>query len=350
MLAAARRGSAPADRRRRAVGSVGPVAAEVCSMRSLAAGEPLVGTAVTEGRWLLVEQPGPWPARLAGDVAARCAQLGIRLQLLRRSVAREPAGRARECFLAATTGGPWWIERHVVREAPDVLALPLAALAEGRSTDPAARWDGDLYVVCAHGERDPCCARLGRPLHRALLAARPRQTWQTSHLGGHRFAATMVHFPSGVCLGRVPAARARAIADALEAGRIPVELLRGRVGHPWAAQAAEGLVRAQRGLEAHDAVTVVGVEGETVTLQVGGEPLQVTVGREPLRAQRPASCGKAPEPADRPVLPAGSGSGWAAPMPAPPTGAPRGPGAAPPVAPPPPSPGGPAGAPPSSPG
>ena len=292
------------------VGAVTDVPPEACSTRSAAVGEPLAGTAVTDDRWLLLEQPGPWGPKvpqgagldqaLAAELAARCEALGIRLALLRRTVAREHI-RPRTAFLACTRRGASWVERHALEDPADALRLDLEALGAGRQTDPAARWTRDVFAVCGHGERDPCCARLGRPLHRALLASRPDATWQTSHLGGHRFAPTLLHLPSGICLGRVPAARAREVAAALEAGRVPVELLRGRVGDPWAVQAAEALVRAERGLEGLDDVDVLAVEGDVVTLRADGAVVRVEVDREPL-PERPASCGKADEPAGRPVL------------------------------------------------
>ena len=276
---------------------------DACSTRAAAVGEPLAGTAVTDDRWLLLEQPGPWGPKvprggdldeaLATALADRCEALGIRPALLRRSVAREEV-RPRTAFLACTRRGATWLERHALEGPADVLDLDLEALGAGRPTDPAARWTRDVFAVCGHGERDPCCARLGRPLHRALQAARPEATWQTSHLGGHRFAPTLVHLPSGVCLGRVPAARAREVAETLEAGRVPVDLLRGRVGDPWAVQAAEALVRAERGLDRLDDVAVLGADGDVVTLRAGDEVVRVEVGREPLpcgprRAARPAS-------------------------------------------------------------
>jgi hypothetical protein len=283
---------------------------EACSTRSAAVGEPLAGTAVTDDRWLLLEQPGPWGPRvpegagldeaLTAELAERCEALGIRLALVRRTVAREDV-HPRTAFLACTRRGATWVERHALEDPADALRLDLDALGAGHPTAVAARWTHDVFAVCAHGERDPCCARLGRPLHRALLAARPDATWQTSHLGGHRFAPTLLHLPSGVCLGRVPAARARQVAATLEAGRVPVHLLRGRVGDPWAVQAADALVRAQRGLDRLDDVEVVDVEGQVVTLRADGAAIRVEVDREPL-PERPASCGKPDEPASRPVL------------------------------------------------
>jgi len=284
---------------------------EACSTRAAAAGEPLAATAVTDDRWLLLEQPGPWAAKvpvgsdLADDVARalarRCEALGIRVGLLRRATARAQQP-TRTCFLASTARGEAFLERHLLARPSAVLDLDLEALAAGRPTDPGARCDGPLYAVCTHGERDPCCARLGRALHRALCAARPEATWQTSHLGGHRFAPTLLHLPSGVSLGRVPAARAREVAEALEERRIPVDLLRGRVGDPWPVQAADCLVRLRTGLAGFHDVEPLDVDGEVVTLRAGDAVVRATAGRRPLSANRPASCGKPDERAEEAVL------------------------------------------------
>jgi hypothetical protein len=284
---------------------------DACSTRSIAAGEPLAATAVGDDRWLLLEQSGPWAPKVprgsdlddavADALAERCDALGIRIGLLRRSTARSSEGE-RACYLASTTRGAAFLERHALPDAAAVLDLDLEALGTGRPTDPAARWDGPLYAVCTHGERDACCARVGRALHRALCAHRTEATWQTSHLGGHRFAPTMLHLPSGISLGRVPAARALEVAELLEARRIPLDLLRGRAGDPWAVQAAECLVRLRLGLDGFDDVEVLESEDDVVVLRAAGEALRVTVGRRPLPAARPASCGKPDEPAEEPYL------------------------------------------------
>ena len=226
---------------------------------------------MTDDRWLLLEQPGPWGPKvpqgagldqaLAAELAARCEALGIRLALLRRTVAREDV-RPRTAFLACTRRGatlgraprgsrtpPTRCGSTSRRSAPD--ARPTRRRA-GRATSspcartvsaiPAARaWAGRCTVRCSRRAR----TRPGRP-----------RTW-----AAHRFAPTLLHLPSGICLGRVPAARAREVAAALEAGRVPVELLRGRVGDPWAVQAADALVRAERGLDGLDDVDGAGGRG-----------------------------------------------------------------------------------------
>jgi hypothetical protein len=259
-------------------------------------GEDLAATAPKAGRFLLLEQPGPWTGRnavthsdldegIARALLARADEAGVKVHLIRRSSRRAVLER-RSCFLADVARG--WVERHELGDPAEVLALDLAMRGE--------RWEQPLYLVCTHGKRDPCCAQHGRPLARALRAHRPDETWEIGHIGGHRFAATMLVFPLGLAFGRVRAAGGPEIVGALERGEIVLEHLRGRAGDPWQVQAAEVLVRRERGLRALDALAVEGVDGDTVTLRLhDGEHLRVTVARREDERPRPISCGDEPE-------------------------------------------------------
>jgi hypothetical protein len=263
-----------------------------CSVLAERLGEDLAASAPKAGRFLLLEQPGPWTGRnavtnsdldegIARALLARADDARVKVHLIRRS-SRRTALERRSCFLADVARG--WVERHELDDPAEVLDLDLAMRGE--------RWEEPLYLVCTHGKRDPCCARRGRPLARAVRAHRPDQTWEIGHIGGHRFAATMLTFPHGLAFGRVPAARGPEIVSALEAGEIVLEHLRGRAGAPWPVQAAEVLVRRERGLSALAALAVESVDSETVTLRLGdGERLRVTVARREDERPRPISCG-----------------------------------------------------------
>jgi hypothetical protein len=56
-------------------------------------------------------------------------------------------------------------------------------------------------LVCTHGSRDICCGKFGYPVYDLLRrrhAARGElRVWRTSHIGGHRFAPTMIDYPEG---------------------------------------------------------------------------------------------------------------------------------------------------------
>jgi hypothetical protein len=193
----------------------------------------------------------------------------------------------RSCFLADTGRDGPWLERYELRDPAEVLGLDLGGAESARTAER-------LYAVCTHGRRDACCARRGRPLARALKAARPEETWEIGHIGGHRFAATFLAFPHGLCFGRVPAARGREIVAAYEAGEIALEFLRGRAGDPPVVQAADVLLRRRLGLRGIDELVVEGVDGDAVSVRTPAGPLRAVVDRREA-PPRPIACGDAPE-------------------------------------------------------
>ena len=133
--------------------------------------------------------------------------------------------------IADDTRVQWW--------RTDDLANFAAELEAGFPLRPPSKLDtAPLFLVCTHGRHDPCCALRGRPLVEALDRARPGRAWETTHLGGDRFAANVLVLPSGVLYGRVPASAASELADCADDGRLLVAHQRGRIGLPPIVQAA----------------------------------------------------------------------------------------------------------------
>ena len=54
-------------------------------------------------------------------------------------------------------------------------------------------------VVCTHGSRDVCCGRFGYQvydiLRRRYMVRGKIRVWRSSHIGGYRFAATLIDYP-----------------------------------------------------------------------------------------------------------------------------------------------------------
>ena len=197
--------------------------------------------------WLLIEDQGPWPheptqtalpAPLDAMVAAADA-LGIRVQMIRRPGRRTASG-VRRVFIGWTAGTePWLRSGELAAGSAALTELELKELSTGIPLTFGRPTDEPVFLVCAHGQRNACCARLGAPLARALAARQPGQVWETTHVGGHRFAANLVILPHGLYYGPVGVAEATAAISAYARGTITPERYRGRAGQPKAAQEAE---------------------------------------------------------------------------------------------------------------
>jgi hypothetical protein len=179
-----------------------------------------------------------------------------------------------------------------MHDAEQLLELPLDRLGSVHPPGIGEPGPDPLLLVCTHGKHDACCANEGRPVVRSLQAAGVPDVWETSHVGGDRFAANLVALPWGVYLGRVRPDDAPQVAEDLRAGLVTLEHYRGRSCHSSVVQAADLAARHETGERRVLAVQVRGrVERTTigegpeqlarVPLSVAGEPWLAEVLRRP---------------------------------------------------------------------
>ncbi|MEM6956879.1 MAG: sucrase ferredoxin [Myxococcota bacterium] len=256
-----------------------------CAAAAREHGEPLAGTAAFATTWIFLEERGSWaPKALASGGLDSLRQTiqgwltsapNTRLQLIRRPRTADGA-KGRQVFVAVATGAAFDVRGERFTDA-SLTNLHLNALREActPSEDP-------VEFICAHGKRDRCCALYGVALYKALAGAAGEQ-WMTSHLGGHRFAPTLLHLPSGFCYGHLNADEPRAR---------PATSLRGRVCYPQDVQAAELLLLAERA----ENVRFMGrSEDGRMHFQANGEDVWLR-GEQPRAAlPRPLSCNDEPK-------------------------------------------------------
>ena len=205
-----------------------------CSDRSRERGDPLAATGGRGLQWFLVEYEGAWGTRalldppfdveLGAALVKRIESAGMRPLAIRRT-GRHPERLARGergAELHATQQRWRWafvdsrpgheiVRWGEVTDPLDLLDVPL----DGRTGTAS---DRPLFAVCAHARHDQCCAVRGRQVVTRLAESYPEETWECSHLGGDRFAGTMVLFPHGLYYGRADDGDAVRIAESYVAG------------------------------------------------------------------------------------------------------------------------------------
>lgn len=271
---------------------------QYCSDLSLAAGEPLAGTAARVDVWLLLEYKPVWRAKAVTDndlpaevtdwLDGQMASVTDRGLLPRLQFIRQPdLDRKQITFFAGTAEGLYRAEIGGYGAITDLdLATDL-----GSASMPQV--EESQYFVCTNGQRDLCCARFGLPAYARLREIVGERAWQTTHVGGHRFAPNVLTLPQGVLYGRVrPEAVPRFVED-VEAGRLARDHVRGRSALPAEAQAAEIALDGQM-------LELVGCEaGQVVIRTEKGERRMRVVEAEAMEII--ASCGDEATECVRPI-------------------------------------------------
>ncbi|MFI6346200.1 sucrase ferredoxin [Streptomyces sp. NPDC050560] len=288
----------------------------LCATASREWDEPVAGTAAVARTWLLVEQPGPWGAKaltgsrldpgLGRALDAAAAGSGVRVALIRRP-GRHPVGpgtASRTVYAASADPAHPWVHAAHAADPAALLDLDFGALGAGehrgfdRLLCGGPHAGAPLAFVCTNGRRDRCCAALGRPLAQELAASGHEGIWEVTHLGGHRFAPTVLVLPFGYAYGRVGGADVKDILREARLGRVVLDGCRGNSTWPRPAQAAELALRARLGEHTAGALRVLAVEGGApawaVTLaHTDGRRWRVDVAEGPAGPPRPESCGAA---------------------------------------------------------
>lgn len=207
---------------------------EVCALGH----ESFTATAPVTKAWIAIEQPGPWQShalkpgnsRMPEKISEIVGTWSDVTVVLIRSRHRHGSPR-RRLFVANVLPHMRWLMSAELTNVEQVLDLDPVAIAEGTKPDWLEERTSPVTLVCTNGKRDICCALEGRKLINAM-EARGEVAWESTHLGGHRFAPTRLTLPDGRIYGG-------------ENG----QNYRGATGLSRIQQAAESKVRALHGYE-----------------------------------------------------------------------------------------------------
>ena len=300
-----------------------------CSSAAREVGEPLAGTAPVATCWILIEQPGPWgknallDARLEPGVGelltARAEGTGVSILLVRHPDRLEPASTIadRNVWVVHTCPGATRMRHGTMPDVSVIADCNFSELAAGALPPFGVSTSQPLLLVCTHSGRDACCALHGRALITDLLQNVSVEDrgfiWESSHIGGHRFAPTVMSLPCGAVFGRLTVDNAIEIFSGSQQLLLTPDNYRGRTCYSPPLQVAEIAVRQNMGIFERDVLDVLRViddralpmpalaqlpgVGESLVAEVrheDGRAWQVNLRCEELTQPRPKSCGSEP--------------------------------------------------------
>jgi hypothetical protein len=219
-----------------------------CSQVSLNASEEIFATAPRVDVWFLLEYRGHWSdkafasSKVPEIVKKRLEEHleripNSRLQLIKRQNNRE---EMLKFYVVLSDELDPRLYEVDLGKYEDLLELDVDRIL---ANDLYLR-NEPIFLVCTNGEYDKCCGKYGVPVY--LEAAKNEngfKVWRTTHLGGHRFAANLLHLPFGIYYGRVRDINvAKLIKDSINRN-IKLEHYRGHSCYNKDVQAAEFFLR-----------------------------------------------------------------------------------------------------------
>jgi len=225
-----------------------------CYKSSLESKEAMYGTAPRVDAWFLLEYRGHWSGKAYKDSKIPKAVKSFlnkelkalpnsRLQLIKK---HENRHKQLKFYLAVSHETDPRLYEFRLNNYKDLLSLNIKKILKSEEHISNEK----IFILCTNGEYDRCCGKLGMPVYLDIAGGKyGTQTWETNHIGGHRFASTFVCFPDGLVYGRVREGKAaEELIKQYENGEVNISSYRGRSCHKNEVQAAEYYLREKTGV------------------------------------------------------------------------------------------------------
>lgn len=271
------------------------------------------GTATEATTWLLIEVPAPWGGKalaesdLPSDVKFHLLAWEKeadhrRVQFIRREINSFDVIDRITVFVAYVSHRSPLLYALYLDDYSDILNVNLRRFDGRHLPSKGSNHSEPVFLTCTNGRRDACCAKWGREMVRAMSEVAGNTAWQTTHLGGHRFAPTLLVLPHGSQYGWLELEDAGPLVDAHRRECLyRLDRYRGHVGFTRPVQAAAAFLREKVDCQELDALAFVGVTAEDKTsrvrFRVEAQTYEVQILHEEGETI-PLSCGSARKPTE----------------------------------------------------
>ena len=233
---------------------------KTCSEISLDSKEQLFGTTPKVNYWILIEYNSEWEENvlksinISQAVKSKISELlqsreYTRLQWIKRVNNNDDLITL---YFAESTELNKNLYKRQIAAYEDILRLNFKNI----HTDNY-RSETPLLLICTHNSYDSCCGKQGFSLYKDVCDDNYFDVWQTSHLGGHRFAPNVLLLPEGLYYGRVDSSKYETIKNDFINNQLSIEILRGRSFHDKYIQAADHYLRISIGNSDFDSLNYI---------------------------------------------------------------------------------------------
>ncbi|MCZ6791391.1 MAG: hypothetical protein O7C70_06305 [Candidatus Dadabacteria bacterium] len=226
----------------------------LCNESSLNSNEEMYGTAPRVDVWFLLEYRGHWSTKAFKDSEIPKAVKSFlnkqlkalpnsRLQLIKKHKNTE---EHLKFYLAVSDETNPRLYEFELENYEELLSLDIKKILKSKKHTSNEK----IFIVCTNGEHDTCCGKFGMPVYLDIAESKyGSRTWETTHIGGHRFASTFVCLPHGLVYGRLRDGKvAEDLMKQYEDGKVHLPGYRGRSCHSNETQAAEYYLRKETGI------------------------------------------------------------------------------------------------------
>ncbi len=226
----------------------------LCYESSLNSNEEMYGTAPRVDVWFLLEYRGHWSGKAFKDSKIPKAVKSFlnkqlkavpnsRLQLIKK---HKNTDEHLKFYLAVSDETNPRLYEFELENYEELLSLNIKKILKSKKHMS----DEKIFIICTNGEHDTCCGKFGMPVYLDIAESKyGSRTWETTHIGGHRFASTFVCLPHGLVYGRLRDGKvAEDLMKQYEDGKVHLPCYRGRSCHSNETQAAEYYLRKETGI------------------------------------------------------------------------------------------------------